>query len=137
MLHRDRVPHGVDIRYGGLHPLVHHDAVPDAQRQSRVLRQRGIRGHADGQHHHPGVERRAVLQQHVHAAVLFRKALHRAAQDQPDAVAAHLAVDQRGHVRIKGVHQLPGPLDDGDIHPQLPQVFRQLQADEAAACQHG
>ena len=58
------------------------------------------------------------------------------AQSQPHAVLSHLSMDQSGHVRVVGIHQLLGPLDDGDIHPQLPQVFCQLQADETAARQH-
>ena len=99
--------------------------------------QGGVRSDPDGQHHHVGVERGRVLQQHVHAAVLLRKALHGVAQGQADAVPPHLAVDEGGHIRVEGVHQLAGPLDDGDIHPQLPQILRQLQADEAAAGQDG
>ena len=78
-----------------------------------------------------------VLEQHIHAAVPLREALHRAAQGQPDAVPPHLAVNKGGHIRIEGRHQLLWPLDDGDFHPQLPQVLRQLQADEPASRQHG
>ena len=50
---------------------------------------------------------------------------------------AHLVVDERRHIWVEGVHKLAGPLDDGDSHPQLPQVFRQLQADKAASRQYG
>ena len=48
----------------------------------------------------------------------------------------HLCVEEGGHLRVKGVHQLSGALDDGDLQPQLPQILRQLQADKAAAGQH-
>ena len=137
MLHLDRVPHGVDVRDRGLHPVVDHDAALEPQLQPRFPGQGGVRGDADGQHHHVGVERGRVLQQYIHASVLLLKALHGLAQGQMDAVPPHLTVDESGHVRVEGVHQLPGPLDNSDLHPQLPQVLRQLQADEAAAGQDG
>ena len=79
----------------------------------------------------------SILQQHIHAAVLFRETLHKVAQRQLDAVPAHLTVEKRGHVRVEGIHQMRKALDNGDLHPQLPQVLRQLHADEAAARQHG
>ena len=59
------------------------------------------------------------------------------AESQTDAVAAHFTVDEGGHIRVEGIHQLLWPLDDGDIHSQFPQILRQFQADEAAAGQHG
>ena len=137
VLHLHRVAHGVNVGNRGLHAVVDHNAALDAQRQPGLSGKGGIRGDPDGQHHHVGVERRFVLQQHVHAAVLLHKALHRMAQRQPDAMPAHLGVEKRRHVRVKGIHQLSGTLDDGDLQPQRPQVFRQLQPDEAAARQHG
>ena len=137
MLHLDGVAHGVDVGDGGLHPVVDHDRPFDPQLQPRVPGESGVRGDADGQHHHVGVEGGLVLEQHVHAALPLPEALHRAAQGQPDLVASHLAVEEGRHVRVEGVHQLPGPLDDGDLQPQLPQVLRQLQSDEAAPRQHG
>ena len=130
------VAHGVDAGNGGLHPVVDHDAVPDPQFQARLLGQGGVRRDADGQNHHVGVKRGPVFQQYVYAAVPLREALHRIAQCQLHTVSAHLAVDKGRHIRVKGVHQLLRPLDDGDLHPQLPQVLRQFQPDEAAAGQH-
>ena len=136
MLYLHRVPHGVDIRVRGFHPLVHRNAALNPQLQPRFLRKSSIRSNANGQHHHVGVEGRSVLQQHVHAAAVFRKPFHGTAQGQLDPMPAHFGVDECGHIRVKGIHQLFGTLDNRDLHPQLPQVFRQLQADEAAAGQH-
>ena len=55
---------------------------------------------------------------------------------QSDAVPPRRAMDEGGHIRVKGVHQLLWTLDDGDLYFQLPQILRQLQADEAPARQH-
>ena len=136
MLHLHRVAYGINIRHGGFHPVIDQDATLETQRQTGLPGKTGVRRNADRQHHHVGMEGRFVFQKHIHAKLLFRKALHRVAQSQFHAVLSYLTMDESGHVRIKGVHQLLGPLDDGDIHPQLPQVFRQLQTDETAACQH-
>ena len=57
-------------------------------------------------------------------------------QSQSHAVLSHFRMDKGSHVRVKGVHQLHGALDNGDPQPQLPQILRQLQTDEAAARQH-
>ena len=46
---------------------------------------------------------------------------------------AHFGMDKGGHIGVKGIHQLFGPLDDGDLHTQLPQILRHFQSDEAAA----
>ena len=57
----------------------------------------------------------------------------------PDAAAPPFAAAWRGGRRPcprPGGQQLAGPLDHGDVDAQLPQVFHQLQADEAAAGQH-
>ncbi len=78
-----------------------------------------------------------VLEEHVHAAIPLLEALHRLSQRQLHAVPAQLAVKKGRHIWVKGVHQLLGPLHDGHIHAQLPQVFRQLQTDEPAPRQHG
>ena len=50
---------------------------------------------------------------------------------------AHLGVEEGGHVRVQRVQQLFGPLDQRHLQPQVPQVLRQLDGDEAAAGQHG
>ena len=137
VLHLHRIAHGVDIRVGGLHPLVHNDAALEPQLQPGLGGQAAVGADAYGQHHHVGMEGSRVLQQHVHAPVLLLKALHGEAQSQLHPVAAHLVVDIGGHVGVEGVHQLFGPLDNGNIQAQLPQVLRQLQAYEAAPRQHG
>ena len=135
--HLHRVPHGVDVRQRGLHPLVHHDAALDAQLQPGGLGQGGVRGDADGQHHHVRPEGRLVLQQHLHAPFRGGKTLHRVAQHQAHPVLAQFGVEEGGHLRVQLAEQMAGPLDDGDLQPQLPQVFRQLQPDEAAAGENG
>ena len=137
VLHLHRISHGVDIRVGGLHPLVHNDAALEPQLQPGLGGQAAVGADAYGQHHHVRMEGSGVLQQHVHAPVLLLKALHGEAQSQLHPVAAHLVVDIGGHVGVEGVHQLFGPLDYGHIQAQLPQVLRQLQAYEAAPRQHG
>ena len=45
-------------------------------------------------------------------------------------------MDERSHIGIKGIHKLFWTLDNGDIHPQLSQVFCQLQSNEATTCQY-
>ena len=136
MLYLDGVPHGVDVRERGLHPVVDHNTAPEAQLQPRLLGQGGVRSDADGQGRQVGVEGFPVLQQHVHAAVPGLKARHGAAQGQPDSVFPHLAVEEGRHVGVEGAHQLGKLFYDGDLQPQLPQVLRQLHPDEAAAHQH-
>ena len=52
------------------------------------------------------------------------------------ALLPQLGVEEGGHVRVQGIQQLLRPLDHRHIQPQLPQVLRQLDGDEAAAGQH-
>ena len=136
VLHLYRIPHSVDVRRGGLHPVVHQDAALDPQLQPGRLGEAGVRRDADGQHHHVGGEGRLVLQQHIDPVTVGGKALHSAAQMQPHPFLPQLGVEEGGHVRVQGIQQLAGPLDHGDVDAQLPQVFHQLHADEAAAGQH-
>ena len=82
------------------------------------------------------MERCFIFQEDIHSIAFFLKAFYRMAERQPDAMPAHLVMDKRSHIRIKRIHQLLWTLDNGDLHPQLPQILRQLQPDEAAACQH-
>jgi len=133
VLHLHRIPHSVDVRRGGLHPVVHQDAALDPQLQPGRLGEAGVRRDADGQHHHVGGEGRLVLQQHIDPVTVGGKALHSAAQMQPHPFLPQLGVEEGGHVRVQGIQQLAGPLDHGDVDAQLPQVFHQLHADEAAA----
>ena len=136
VLHLHRIACSVDIGHRGLHPVVDHNAALDAQFQPGFLRQCGVRRNADGQHYHIRMKGGVVLQQHIHAAFPFLKALHGITERQFHAVLANLCVDKRRHIRVKGVHQLLWALDDGDFHAKLPQVFRQFQTDKAATCQH-
>ena len=76
---------------------------------------------------------RLIFQQHIQTTVTFRKALHAVTQCQLHTMLAHFGVDERSHIRIKGVHQLLGSLDDGHIHTQLPQILCYFQTDKAAA----
>ena len=59
------------------------------------------------------------------------------AQQEAHALFAQLGVEEGGHLLIQRGQHLPGPLDDGHLQPLLPQVLRQLQADEAAPGQDG
>ena len=133
VFHLHSVAYRIDVRDRSLHPVVDHDASLDTQFQSGIFGKTGIRGNPDCQHYHVGMERHFIFQQYIHASVFFFKSLHGVPQGKLHAVLSHLCVYKSGHVRVKGVHELFGALDDGDLHPQLPQVFRQLQTDEAAA----
>ena len=130
MLHLHRIPHSVDVRRGGLHPVVHQDAALDPQLQPGRLGEAGVRRDADGQHHHVGGEGRLVLQQHIDPVTVGGKALHSAAQMQPHPFLPQLGVEEGGHVRVQGIQQLAGPLDHGDVDAQLPQVFHFLSFQE-------
>ncbi len=131
------VSRGINVRDGGLHTVIDHNAAPDAQFQPGFLCQGRIRCDADGENDHIRVERFPVFQQDIHPMVFFRKAVHGMAKDQPDAMSAHFAVDKGSHIRIKGIHQLLWPLYNGHIHTQFPQVFCQFQSDKSTAGQHG
>ena len=74
----------------------------------------------NGKHHHIRMDGRLIFQQHIHSTVTLRKALYAVAQRQLDTVFPHFGVDERSHIRIKGVHQLLGSLNDGHIHTQFP-----------------
>ena len=128
----------VDVWHRGLHRGVDHDASLDAQLQACVACQLGVWRDADGEHGHVCLERGGVLHQHAHAAVFcLLEGLHAAAQLQADAVLAAFCVDKRSHVGVEGLHQLLRALHDGDFQPQLAQVLRKLEPDEATAGQHG
>ena len=121
--HLHGVAHGEHVGHGGLHALVHHDAALDARGKPRLARQVGVGGHADGHGHQVGGKGRLALDQHVHAAVLaLLEAYDRPAQRQVHAVAAHLGVDERGHVGVEGAHEVRGPLYYRDLQPRLAQV---------------
>ncbi len=90
---------------------------------------------ADGKYDQISLKRFFSFEQNANTSSILFKAFHRMAQCQFYAVPAHLVVDESGHVRVKGVHQLFRALHDGDLHAQFPQVLGQFQSDEAAACQ--
>jgi hypothetical protein len=46
-------------------------------------------------------------------------------------------VQQLGHLKVQRGHDLVQHFDDGDVQPARTQVFRHLQADEAAADHRG
>ena len=137
MLHLHRIAYGVNVGNGRFHPVIDQDAALDSQFQSRFLGKTGIWGNADGQHHHIGMEGLLIFQQHIHAAVSFLEPLHRMSQRQLDTVPAHFIVDERSHIRVKGIHKLFRTLNNGDLHSQLPQILRQLQTNKTAAGQYG
>ena len=95
------VPHGVDVRHGGLHPLVHNDAAPDAQLQSGLLCQMGVRRDADGQQHHVGAQRLTFLQQRQHGISVLPESGDGFTQPQSHAVSAHFRMDKARHIRIQ------------------------------------
>ena len=130
------VSHGVDVGCGRLHPVIDQDAALDAQFQSGFSGKSGIRRDADGKYDQISLKRFFSFEQNANTSSILFKAFHRMAQCQFYAVPAHLVVDESGHVRVKGVHQLFRALHDGDLHAQFPQVLGQFQSDEAAACQH-
>ena len=66
----------------------------------------------------------AVFQQNLHAGSVFGKTGNGGVQQQPDAVLSHLRMDKGGHVAVKGGQQLAAHFHNGDLQPQLPQVFR-------------
>ena len=49
---------------------------------------------------------------------------------------SHLIVNEGCHVSIKWIHQLLGPLYDGNIYAQFPEIFCKFQSYKAAACQY-
>ena len=61
---------------------------------------------------------------------------HGTAQQKPDAFLPQFGLEEGRHIRVKRIHQLPGPLNNGDCNSEFGQIFRQLQADEAAAGQN-
>ena len=136
MLHLYRIARGIDVRHRCLHPVVDHNTALNPQFQTSLFRESGVRRDADGQHHHIRMKGSAVLQQHIHTAVLFLKAFHGISQGQLHTVLACLCVDKGCHIRIEGIHQLLGALDDSDIHAELPQIFRQFQTNKTAARQN-
>ena len=83
------------------------------------------------------MERLFVFQQHIHAAAHFRKPFHGMTQCQLNTVLAHFIVYKSSHIGIKRIHKLFWTLDNGDLHSQFPQVFCQLQSNEATACKYG
>ena len=136
VLHLHRIAHGIDVGNGGFHSVIDHNTSFNAQFQPGILCKGGFGRNTNGQDYHIRMERLFVFQQHIHAAVPFLKPFYGMTKCQLHAVPAHFTVDESCHIRVEGVHQLFGPLDDGDFHPQLPQVLRKLQTDEAAARQH-
>ena len=136
VVHLHRVTHGINVRVGGLHPVIDQNAAFQAQFQPRVGGQSAVRRHADGQNHHVGLQRLLAFEQHLHTAVGFGKAFHRVAQGQAHAVGPDFPMDQRRHIGVKRSHQLLGALYDGDFQPAVSQVLGQLQANKAAARQH-
>ena len=78
-----------------------------------------------------------VFQQHIHAAVPFAQTLPRYDPSASFTPCLRIScVDESSHIGIKGIHKLFWTLDNGDIHPQLSQVFCQLQSNEATTCQY-
>jgi hypothetical protein len=58
--------------------------------------------------------------------------VHPGAQEDADAVRLERRLDQRGHVRVLAVQQLPAPIDQGHPRPQPRHRLGQLAADRPA-----
>ena len=82
------------------------------------------------------MKRRMILQQYVYTISAFLKAFHRVTERELDTVFSHLVMNQCRHICIERLHQLFRALNDGDIHTQFTQIFRELQSDKTAARQH-
>ena len=67
------------------------------------------------------------------AAVCLRKARNRVPQQQLHALLAHMRVEEADHIRVKLSQKLRLLFDNRHAQPQQAQIFRQLDADEAAA----
>ena len=74
--HLHRVPHRVDIRIRGLHPLVDQNGLPDAQRKPGFFGQMGLRRDADGQDRQIRSHRFPALQLRVQPSVLLIESGH-------------------------------------------------------------
>ena len=136
VLHLHRIAHGIDVGNRGFHSVIDHNTAFNAQFQPGILCKGGFGRNTNGQDYHIRMERLFVFQQHIHAAVPFLKPFYGMTKCQLYTVLAHFIMDERSHIGIKGIHKLFWTLDNGDIHPQLSQVFCQLQSNEATTCQY-
>lgn len=109
----------------------------DAQFEPRLLRQMALRCHANGKQHHIGSDRVIARNMGDNAAINFLKTCHIGLEAQIDTVLTHLGMQKGRHVVIQVVHKLDGTLQKGHLEPQLTQILRRLDANEAAADHDG
>ena len=116
----------------GLHLAVDHDGAVRHHLKAGVLEEGGVG--ANAQRHHNDVCLDLAIR---HADTLrLGFAEHRfqaGVQANLDSLALQMTSGIVGHVFIKARHDLVGHVDDGDREALLHQVFRNLQADKAAA----
>ena len=136
MLNLHRITHSKYIRHRGLHAVVDQDTALDTKCETGILCQLALGSNTNCQDHHIRVKGCGIPKEHIDSAVSFLKAFHSLSQGQMDAGFADFVMDKGGHIRIEGVHELLGALDDGDIHTKFSQVFRQFQTDKTTACKH-
>ena len=132
-----RVAHGVDVRVGGAHVVIHHDGALLPQGKARPAGQIGLRGHADGQDDQVGSHRRLLPDEGLRLSAPAAEAGNGGAQPQVQALAPQVGVDLAGQVLVQRQQHLVVQLDHGGVDPGVDQVLRHLQTDEAAAHHHG
>ena len=81
--------------------------------------------------------RLAGLRLHLErAAVQLRESGHAVVERELDAVRCHVALDEIGDLPVERAEHLIELLDERHVEPEMDQVLRHLETDEAAADHH-
>ena len=136
VLHQSAVPGGVDVRHAGGETFVHHNGAL-FHLDAGALQKGGVGTDARGHHHHTAGQQ-APAGLHAFYLAVAHKGRGLCAGEHPDALLGQVALDIPRHLRVQHAGEnLRGCLHHGDGHAPVKEVLRQLQADEAAADDHG
>ena len=136
VLHQSAVPGGVDVRHAGGETFVHHNGAL-FHLDASALQKGGVGPDARGHHHSAAGQQAGVCLYALHLAIAH-KGRGLGAGEHPDTLLLQVALDVAGHLPIQHAGEdLGGHFHHGDGNAPVKEVLRQLQADEAAADDHG
>ena len=102
-----------------------------------VLASVGVRPHAEREDHDVGRIRLAGLRLHLErAAVQLLESGHAVVERQVDAMPLQMLLDEAGELPVERGQDLIEHLDERHVEPEMDQVLRRLETDEAAADHH-
>ena len=117
----------------GAHMVIDNNAAALIERQSRVLRERAVRAHADRKNDQVGIHGLSALQLHGDVVSVVLERRHTVAEIERHAVLTDILMQELRHFKVDRSHHLICCFDQADPQARVAQVFRHFQPDKAAS----